>query len=76
MGIQILAAKILGAWLVVNILIWLFLGILRIIPFIGSKLNRWTRIGITKVGAYMGLLACGFQNSEDTIYINGIEKLE
>ena len=75
MGIHILAAKLIGAWFIVNLILWLFLSMFRIIPFIGPKINRGLRYGLTKVGSYMGLLAC-FQNSEDTIYMSGIEKLE
>ena len=75
MGVHILAAKLIGAWFIVNLILWLFVSVFRIIPWIGGPINRGLRLGLTKVGAYMGLLAC-FQNSEDTIYLQGIEKLE
>ena len=75
MDVKILAAKLIGAWFIVNFILWLFVTVFKVIPWLGPKINRFLRLALTKTGAYMGLLAC-FQNSEDTIYLHGIEKLE
>ena len=76
MSITILVTRLIVPWFIVNILLWLFVSMFRLLPFIGPTLNRWIRLGLTKTGAYMGLLACNFQNKEETIYLDGIEKLE